>query len=105
MVSIPQTETMATRAGPIAPGVAFITGGARGLGNAVAVSFAKEGARGVVIVDIQDEKTLEAGKAAVESHGTKVTCCHGYRQVSFRMSRLMSLVPYDSGRRDERGRY
>lgn len=62
---------MAPRTGPLAPGVAFITGGARGLGNAIAVSFAKEGARGVAIVDIQDEETLVAGKKAVEDEGTK----------------------------------
>lgn len=48
-----------------------MTGGARGLGNAIAVAFAKEGARGVVIVDIQAE-ILEEGKKAVEAYGTKV---------------------------------
>jgi len=65
------------RSGPIAPGVAFVTGGARGLGNAIAVAFAKEGARGVVIVDINQE-TLEEGKKIVESYGTKVRLkpCH-----------------------------
>lgn len=63
---------MVFRSGPNAPGVAFITGGARGLGNAIAVSFSKEGARGVVIVDIQDEKTLAEGKANVEKYGAKV---------------------------------
>lgn len=60
------------RSGPIAPGVAFITGGARGLGNAIAQSFAKEGARGVALIDIGDDKTFEQGKAAVEKFGTKV---------------------------------
>lgn len=48
-----------------------MTGGARGLGNAIAVSFAREGARGVVIVDI-NQATLEEGKKIVESYGTKV---------------------------------
>jgi len=62
---------MSPRSSPLAPGVAFITGGARGLGNAIAVSFAKEGARGVVIVDIQDEETFAAGRKAVEAEGTK----------------------------------
>ncbi|KIW33468.1 uncharacterized protein PV07_00318 [Cladophialophora immunda] len=65
------TGLKAKRAGPNAPGVAFVTGGARGLGNAIAVSYAREGARGVVIVDIQDEKTCEAGKKAVEAYGTE----------------------------------
>lgn len=59
------------RNGPLAPGIAFITGGARGLGNAIAVSFAREGAKGVALVDIQDEATFEEGKEAVEKHGTK----------------------------------
>lgn len=62
---------MAPRIGPLAPGVAFITGGARGLGNAIAVCFAKDGARGIAIVDIQDEETFTAGKKAVEDEGTK----------------------------------
>jgi len=53
-----------------------VTGGARGLGNAVAVSFAKEGAKGVVLVDIQDEQTFKAGRAAVEKHGAR---CHTIR--------------------------
>lgn len=61
------------RQGPLAPGIAFITGGARGLGNAIAVSFAKEGAKGVVIVDIQDEKTMEEGKRNVERYGSKAS--------------------------------
>lgn len=63
---------MVFRPAPNAPGVAFITGGARGLGNAIAVSFSKEGARGVVLVDIQDEKTFAEGKANVEKYGAKV---------------------------------
>lgn len=62
---------MVKRTGPLTPGIAFITGGARGLGNAIAESFAKEGANGVVIVDIGDEATLEAGKKTVEEHGTQ----------------------------------
>lgn len=64
---------MVFRSGPVTPGVAFVTGGARGLGNAIAVSFSKEGARGVVIVDIQDEQTMNEGKAAVEKYGAKVS--------------------------------
>lgn len=61
---------MDVRSGPVAPGIAFITGGARGLGNAIAISFAKEGAAGVVIVDILND-ALQQGKKNVESYGTK----------------------------------
>ncbi|OCT45296.1 3-oxoacyl-[acyl-carrier-protein] reductase FabG [Cladophialophora carrionii] len=62
---------MGRRQGPNTPGIAFVTGAARGLGNAVAVSFAKEGAKAVVIVDINDEETMALGKAAVEAHGAE----------------------------------
>ncbi|KAK3721929.1 hypothetical protein LTR37_002745 [Vermiconidia calcicola] len=60
------------RNGPVAPGIAFITGGARGLGNAIAVAFAKEGSKGVALMDIQKEETFNEGKAAVEKYGAKV---------------------------------
>lgn len=63
---------MSKRSGPLTPGIAFITGGARGLGNAIAVSFAKEGAEGVVLVDIQDENTFSEGRKNVEAYGTEV---------------------------------
>ncbi|KAK3673218.1 hypothetical protein LTR78_006763 [Recurvomyces mirabilis] len=64
------------RSGPVAPGVAFITGGARGLGNAIAVSFAKEGASGIALVDILDETAFAEGKAAVEACGIKCITIH-----------------------------
>ncbi|KAK3116648.1 hypothetical protein LTR53_002762 [Teratosphaeriaceae sp. CCFEE 6253] len=64
------------RNGPVAPGIAFITGGARGLGNAIAVSFAKEGSKGVALVDIQDEATFKEGKEAVEKYGAKCITIH-----------------------------
>lgn len=60
------------RTGAVAPGIAFITGGARGLGNAIACSFAKEGSKGIALVDIQDDTTFAEGKANVENYGTKV---------------------------------
>ena len=59
------------RSAPLAPGYAFVTGGGRGLGNAIAVSFAKDGAKGVALIDISDDKTFAEGKAAVEKYGTK----------------------------------
>jgi NAD(P)-dependent dehydrogenase (short-subunit alcohol dehydrogenase family) len=41
-------------------------------GNAIACSFAKEGAKGVALIDIQDEKTFNEGKAKVEQYGAEV---------------------------------
>ncbi len=64
------TSHLAYRTGPNTPGIAFITGGARGLGNAIARSFAKDGARGVVIVDILEE-ALQEGRKNIEALGTK----------------------------------
>lgn len=71
MGSVEQVSSdVAYRAGPNTPGVAFVTGGARGLGNAIARSFAKDGARAVVIVDILED-ALQEGKKRVEALGTK----------------------------------
>jgi NAD(P)-dependent dehydrogenase (short-subunit alcohol dehydrogenase family) len=56
-----------SRSQALTSGIAFVTGGARGLGNAIAVSFAKEGARGVAIVDIGDESTFAKGAAAISA--------------------------------------
>ena len=44
------------------------------MGNAIACSFAKEGAKGVALIDIQDEATFKEGKANVEKYGAKVMC-------------------------------
>ena len=83
--SVPPAPTV--RSGSLAPGVAFVTGGARGLGNAIAVSFAREGARGVVLVDIHDleSTTFKEGRANVEALGTKV------RDITARKQSAMSL--------------
>lgn len=66
----------------LTPGVAFITGGGRGLGNAIAVSFAKDGAKGVALVDISDEKTFAEGKAAVEKANPDCKCITVHCDVS-----------------------
>ncbi|KAM0360243.1 hypothetical protein ACHAPK_011843, partial [Fusarium culmorum] len=55
----------------ILPGVAFVTGGARGLGNAIAVAFAREGCPSVVIVDILPDEVMEKGRKEVEKHNAK----------------------------------
>ncbi|KAF9668095.1 hypothetical protein SADUNF_Sadunf15G0092400 [Salix dunnii] len=46
--------------------VVIVTGGASGIGEATVLAFVENGARGVVIADIQDEK----GQKLVESIGT-----------------------------------
>ena len=65
----PQTK----RSGVLAPGIALVTGGASGLGNAIARSFARDGAKAVVIVDIGNEERLSFGKKRIEDIGTEVS--------------------------------
>ncbi|KAH0847214.1 hypothetical protein AYO21_02603 [Fonsecaea monophora] len=91
---------MAFRSGPIAPGIAFVTGGARGLGNAIGVSFAKEGAKGVCLVDIQDEATFEEGKKAVEKYGAKVLCIRADVTKEEDVERAVSEAVKEFGRID-----
>lgn len=55
-----------------AGGVAFVTGGARGLGLAVAISFAREGCSGVAIIDVLSDDILAGAKAEIEAAGAKV---------------------------------
>lgn len=56
----------------LASGIAFVTGGARGLGSTVALSFAKAGVKGVVLVDVLDDATLAAAAKDVQSYGATV---------------------------------
>jgi NAD(P)-dependent dehydrogenase (short-subunit alcohol dehydrogenase family) len=55
------------------------------LGNAIAVSFAREGATAVVIVDIGD---LTDGKKTVEAYGTEVRV-----DLSFRSKLAKGICP------------
>ena len=79
-----------------------MAGGARGLGNAIAVSFVREGARGVVIMDIS-EATLGEGKKIVECHGTKVHVLYSrsrrHRQIRLKADQILK-VPSSASRRD-----
>lgn len=51
--------------------VAVITGAASGIGRALAVRIAAEGARGLVLADVQDQALADAAKAA---NGLAVRC-------------------------------
>lgn len=48
-----------------------MTGGARGLGLAVALSFAREGCSGVAIIDVLPDDILAASKAEIEAAGAR----------------------------------
>lgn len=53
-------------------GVAFVTGGARGIGHATAIAFAQHGVSAVAVVDLLDEEAFERARKDVEKHGA--TC-------------------------------
>ena len=57
--------------------IAVVTGGASGIGTALCRRFAKEGARGIVVADINAE---DAAKVAEEVGGLAVTADVGVEQ-------------------------
>ncbi|KAH9224852.1 hypothetical protein DL95DRAFT_400155 [Leptodontidium sp. 2 PMI_412] len=63
------TSSPTKRSDPLAPGIAFVIGGARGFGNAIAVSFAKDGVRAIQ-ADVTKEEDVERAIAeAVREFG------------------------------------
>lgn len=54
-------------------GVAYVTGGARGLGFAVACSFAREGCSAVVIVDVLPDDVMQKSSTEITNLGAKVS--------------------------------
>jgi NAD(P)-dependent dehydrogenase (short-subunit alcohol dehydrogenase family) len=65
----PEYETPGYRGcGKLEQRVAIVTGGDSGIGRAVAISFAKEGAQ-VAIVYLEEDADAETTKEAVERHG------------------------------------
>ncbi|KAH7336074.1 hypothetical protein BKA65DRAFT_402711, partial [Rhexocercosporidium sp. MPI-PUGE-AT-0058] len=80
-------------------GIAFVTGGAHGLGNAIAVSFARDGARGVAIVDINQE-TLNEGKKTIEAYGTKCLAIQADVSKEEDVERAVAEAVRDFGRID-----
>src|SRR5258708_3808189 len=51
--------------------VAVLSGGARGIGQAIAQEFAKEGAK-IVIGDVLDDQVKAVAEALNKTHGTEV---------------------------------
>ncbi|KAJ3327898.1 hypothetical protein HDU93_001763, partial [Gonapodya sp. JEL0774] len=64
--------TISTSAGRLSGKIAFISGGASGIGAASAIAFAKEGVKGVAITDlpVQKSKAVEI-IAKIEALGSK----------------------------------
>ncbi|KAB5525204.1 hypothetical protein DKX38_022953 [Salix brachista] len=54
--------------------VAIVTGGASGIGKATVLAFVENGARGVVIADIQDEKGQKLAESIGANRSTYIHC-------------------------------
>ena len=77
MTPRPQSEKPEHRgSGKLAHKVALITGGDSGIGRAIAIAFAKEGAD-VAITYLNEHKDADETKAEVEKHGRRCTLLAG----------------------------
>ncbi len=77
MTPRPQSEKPEHRgSGKLAGKVALITGGDSGIGRAIAIAFAKEGAD-VAITYLNEHKDADETKAEVEKHGRRCTLLAG----------------------------
>ena len=64
-------------AGKLQGRIAIITGADSGIGRAVAVHFAREGAAGVAISYLNEHKDAQETQALVEKEGCKALCIAG----------------------------
>ena len=78
--------------------VAIVTGGARGIGKAIAFTFVREGAR-VVIVDV-DQKSLEASKEEIEKMGGEALAISCDITKSSEVNEMVNQVQKTFGRID-----
>jgi len=76
MVPEPQTEGQEKGSGQLEGKVAIITGGDSGIGQAVAIAFAKEGAN-IVIVYLKEHEDANEAKKKIEQHGRKCLLIDG----------------------------
>ena len=86
-------------AGKLAGKVALVTGGDSGIGRAVAVLFAREGAD-VVIAHLPSERAdAEETRGAVESHGRKCALVEGDLKQA---STIIASLVYNTANRKEK---
>src|SRR4030042_2110545 len=78
--------------------VAIVTGGARGIGKAIAFAVVREGAR-VVIVDV-DQKSLEASKEEIEKMGGEALAISCDITKSSEVNEMVNQVQKTFGRID-----
>jgi len=96
----PRSEDPAARgSGKLAGRVALVTGGDSGIGRAVAIAFAREGADVVVAYLDETEDAAEA-KRLVEAHGTRCVLARGDVGRPVFCARLIERTVRDLGRLD-----
>ena len=79
--------------------VALVTGSGRGLGKATATRFAQEGATGVVLVDLEEERLLQA-ETDIRALGTEVLTLQADVSDSQEVKRMVEKTATRFGRID-----
>ncbi|HSM08521.1 MAG TPA: SDR family NAD(P)-dependent oxidoreductase, partial [Gemmatimonadota bacterium] len=88
-----RTGDSASGSGSLANRTAIVTGGASGIGRAVALAYAREGARVVVAADVSSPDEHEAlVKAALERFGALHIACNKRAEGDAELS-VLPLLP------------